>query len=165
MNNFTQVLFADGRGFRIFAHPNFQMDTITDITQKYSDLIRSRILDDAGGYKLLTGILQCSKLEKDLLTTSKYDRVEFVPDTKRISALPDVHFEKLAMINPPSFEFSMMMSISGFFRVWYGSLQNPLPIRTEPFRVRYSGILIDHDQRCEIISETVKVVRNNSLWS
>jgi len=136
------------------------MDTTIDIAQKYTPMIHSRIMDDKTGFRLLKILLHQSKPDKELLTLSKCESAEFVPDEKKIIPQGSLHFERLVMMNPPSFEFSLILSLTGYFNVKYTAIKDPLPMRVDPFRVKYSGILIDRDGQPEITNESLKVIKN-----
>jgi hypothetical protein len=134
------------------------MEQTTDITNKYKDLILSRILDENGNFERLRLLLAQCHPEKVLLTQSKYESVDFNMDEKKVVRVNDPRFERLVMVNPPSFEFHMTLNVSGYFNVKYPNIRNPMPARVSPFNIKYSGILVERGDHPEIAGESVKVI-------
>ena len=73
---------------------------------------------------------------------------------KRINAL---QIDRLTLVYPPSFEFSMDYQVSGHFNVRYNTASNILPILIKPFIVIYSGIIIPKGDHFELKNEKIRI--------
>jgi hypothetical protein len=137
------------------------MENSIGIGEKYSEFIINRIFNEKSGCEHLKNLIRQAQIHKDLLTVSKCENADFVIYENKILLVTQPHFERLAMIEPPSFEFSMILNVSGYFHVKYASLQNKLPSRIEPFNIRFSGILCERCENPEIFAEAIRVVKNS----
>ena len=103
-------------------------------------------------------LLQLAGLEKELLQISNYESAEFILQQEKIEQINNPKIDRLTLVYPPSFAFSVNCRVKGYFNVKYNSANNSLPIQIKPFVVNYSGILIPHDDNFEIKNEKIKIV-------
>ena len=121
------------------------------------ELIVKRIMDKDSGLTLLNNLIRVSSLEKSLLNIVSYQEATFVIDSNNTKQLTSPQFERLTLVYPPSFAFSLKIQISGYFNIKYKSASVSLPNRIEPFIAKYSGIVIQKETGYEFRNESLIV--------
>lgn len=126
--------------------------------EEFSEQVLKNLMNSELGLKRFSDILQLGQLEKELLQISSYEHAEFILKTESIHPLNNPKIDRLVLVFPPSFAFSMEYQISGYFKVKFNSTPKPLPIQVEPFHVNYSGILIPKTEKFEIKNEKIAII-------
>jgi len=119
--------------------------------------IKERINDLENGSQRLKALLATAEIEKDLLNIATYENISFCTNGNSVKQVGNIEFDRLSMVHPPSFVFSVKLQIAGYFNVKYKSAKTSLPMHIEPFDVNYSGIAIQHENELEIKNESIKV--------
>lgn len=125
--------------------------------EEFSTKVLENLMSNESGLNRFNNLLQHAKLEKELLQITSYKSAEFILKPENIKQLHLPQVDRLSLVYPPSFAFSIDYQISGHFNVTYNSASNPLPIQMEPFIVNYSGILIPMDESFEIKNEKIEM--------
>ena len=125
--------------------------------EEFSKKALENLMSNESGLNRFNNLLQHAKLEKELLQISSYKSAEFILKPENIKQLRPPQIDRLSLVYPPSFAFSMDYRISGHFNVTYNSASNPLPIQMEPFIVNYSGIFIPKDEGFEMKNEKIEM--------
>jgi len=126
--------------------------------EAFSEKALKNLMSSKLGLKRLNDLLQLGQLEKKLLQISSYESAEFILKTDCILPVHNLKTDRLSLVYPPAFAFSMQSQVSGYFKVKYHSMNNPLPIQVEPFNINYSGILIPNDGEFEIKNDKVAII-------
>lgn len=125
--------------------------------EEFSKQVLKNLMDTKSGINRFNDLLQLAGLEKDLLQISSYENAEFILNKKQIKPLNNPKIDRLSLVYPPSFAFSMDYHISGHFNVKYNSARSPLPVQVKKLIVNYSGILIPHSVNFEMKNEKIKI--------
>lgn len=125
--------------------------------EKLSRQVLENLMSSESGLARFNYLLQHAGLEKELLQISSYESTEFILKRKNIKQVRNPDIDRLTLVYPPSFAFSVDYQISGHFNVKYNSANKSLPIQMEAFIVNYSGILILHNDNFEIKNEKIKI--------
>lgn len=128
--------------------------------EEISRHIQTRINELSNTSAMLKNFIQFNELEKDILNIASYEKAEFCPNDNSIKQLNGIKLDRLSMVHPPAFAFSVKLQLSGHFKVKYKSAITSLPVQIEPFVVTYSGIAIQNDKALEIKNETFDFVRD-----
>ena len=136
---------------------HFEMTDSILSQEEFSKLVLGYLMSSESGLTRFNVILQLAGLEKELLQISSYENAEFILKEENIKQIHQPKIDRLTLVHPPSFAFSVDYQISGHFNVKYNAASNPLPIQMEPFIVNYSGILIPHDASFEIKNEKIVI--------
>lgn len=126
--------------------------------EEFSKKELENLMSSKLGLKRFVDLLQISQLEKKLLQISSNESAEFILNTDQFLTLRSPKIDRLVLVYPPAFAFSMEYQLSGYFKVKYNSTSNPLPIQVEPFKVKYSGILIPNDDEFDIKNEKITII-------
>jgi hypothetical protein len=135
------------------------MNSSDPLTENISKLILARAKDKETGYAWLKHLIQSAHPEKELLPVSSYEFADFQPKDDDIQMVTQPKFERLSLVYPPSWEFSVIYSVSGVFNVKYKLANIPLPFKKEPFLINYTGIIVQHENVFEFKNESVKILR------
>lgn len=133
------------------------MTDSTKSQEEFSKQVLNNLLNNESGYNRFSDLLQLANLEKELLQISSYESAELILQRENIKQVGSSQIDRLSLVYPPSFAFSVDFQIKGYFHVKYNSARNPLPIQMEPFIVNYSGIIIPHDENFEIKNEKIEI--------
>lgn len=125
--------------------------------EEFSKQVLKNLIGTKFGIKRFSDLLQLACLEKNLLQISNYESAEFFLHREQIKPLHNPKIDRLSLVYPPSYEFSIDYQICGHFKVKYNSASSPLPVQVKQFIVNYSGILIPHDDNFEIKNEKIKI--------
>ena len=123
----------------------------------FPKLILENLVSNESGLNRFNDLLQQAKLEKTLLQISSYKSAEFILKTENLKRISGPQIDRLTLIYPPSFEFSMDYQVSGHFNVKYNTASNTLPILVKPFIVTYSGIIIPKGDHFELKNEKIRI--------
>ncbi|MBN3036675.1 MAG: hypothetical protein JW861_13910 [Bacteroidales bacterium] len=129
------------------------------MTEK-SDIQRwivSRILDESSGYNLLRALIHHFSLERTLLGLTNYEDAWFFPMKQEFSTDESPEVERISMVIPVSYHFSFVFRLGGYFKVKYGNIPIPLAKSTDPFSLKYSGIIMIKEESPEFRNETLDV--------
>ncbi|OQX78427.1 MAG: hypothetical protein B6D61_05520 [Bacteroidetes bacterium 4484_249] len=121
------------------------------------ELIIKRIMDKDLGLTHLNNLIRVSKLERSLLNIVSYEEATFIIDSNNTKQLSSPKFERLTLVYPPSFAFTLQIQISGYFNIKYKSASVSLPNRIEPFIANFSGIVIQNETGYEFRNESLIV--------
>ena len=125
-----------------------------------SQQVLENIMSNESGLSRFNDLLQLANLEKELLQITSYESAQFNLNRENINQVHPPKIDRLSLVHPPSFAFSVDYQISGYFNVKYNSANNSLPIQMEPFNVNYSGILIPYDNNFEIKNEKIAILNH-----
>ena len=125
-----------------------------------SQQVLENIMSNESGLSRFNDLLQLANLEKELLQITSYESAQFNLNRENIKQVHPPKIDRLSLVHPPSFAFSVDYQISGYFNVKYNSANNSLPIQMEPFIVNYSGILIPYDNNFEIKNEKIAILNH-----
>jgi len=125
---------------------------------KINEQINQWILELENGSDRLKNLIQEAKLEKDLLNIASYENATFCTNGNSIKKLNNIKIDRLTLVYPPSFVFSVKFLISGYFNVKYKSAKSSLPVQIDPFTIGYKGIAIQHENDLEIKNESIKIL-------
>jgi hypothetical protein len=132
---------------------------LTSTHDTLSEQSLNRLINSDSGISRLNYLLQTAGLEKELLNISSYESALFILDKNKINQLDQPGIDRLTLVYPPSFSFSVKYEISGYFNVKYNSAGNPLPIQVDPFVIEYSGIVILQEDHLELKNERIRMIR------
>ena len=133
---------------------------MTDSTlsqEVFSKLVLENLMSNESGLNRFNDLLQQAKLEKKLLQISSYKSAEFILKAENLKRINALQIDRLTLVYPPSFEFSMDYQVSGHFNVRYNTASNILPILIKPFIVIYSGIIIPKGDHFELKNEKIRI--------
>lgn len=133
---------------------------MTDSTlshEAFSKQALEKLMSSESGLSKFNNLLQHAKPEKKLLQISSYKSAEFVLKTENLKQKSSPQIDRLTLIYPPSFEFSMDYEVSGHFNVRYNTASNTLPILMKPFIVTYSGMIIPKGDHVELKNEKIRI--------
>ena len=125
-----------------------------------SQQVLENIMSNESGLSRFNDLLQLANLEKELLQITSYESAQFNLNRENIKQVLPPKIDRLSLVHPPSFAFSVDYQISGYFHIKYNSASKPLPIQMEPFIVNYSGILIPYDNNFEIKNEKIAILNH-----
>lgn len=128
--------------------------------EELSRQVLENLMSNESWLTRFNNLLQLADLEKELLQISSYESAEFILKRENIKQVHNPKIDRLTLVYPPSFAFSVDYQISGHFNVKYNSANKSLPIQMKAFIVNYSGILIPHDDNFEIKNEKIKIMNH-----
>lgn len=158
---FIDLLLIIKSGLYKFANLFFLKMNISEIkVEAINEQIIKIISDKQSGFARLNILLRKAGIEKRLLNISTYEKASFFPDTRKIKQLNQLRLDRLSLVYPPSFDFSLRFEISGHFIIKYKSADVNLPKSIDPFIIDYTGIVVIRDNGYEIKNESVQFVEN-----
>ncbi len=125
-----------------------------------NEQINQRIRELENCSERLKNLIKAAELEKDLLNIASYEYATFCTNGKSIKQLNNIKLDRLTLVYPPSFVFSVKLQVSGYFNVKYKSAKSSLPVQIDPFTVGYSGIAIQHENELEVKNESIKILKD-----
>jgi len=128
--------------------------------EEISKHIQNRISELSNTSDLIKSFFKANEIEKDLLNIASYENAEFCPNNNSVHQLNGIELDRLSLVHPPSFVFSVKLQLSGHFKVKYKSAKTSLPVQIEPFVVIYSGIAIQNEKELEIKSESIDLLKD-----
>lgn len=139
----------------ILQYNNSDMTDLILLQEENSKKVVEDLLVSETGQSRFKKLLQNAKLEKELLQISSYENAEFILNQNSIKQNDQVQVDRLVLVYPPTFAFSVVCQINGHFNVKYNSVNNVIPVQVKPFNVNYTGILIQHKSSFEIKNERI----------
>jgi hypothetical protein len=128
--------------------------------EEFAKHVLDNLLNTDSGLARFNHLLKLAGLEKDLLQISSYESAEFIVKSENIEQMDQPKIDRLTLVYPISYAFSVDYRISGFFSVKYKQATNPLPTQVEPFTINYSGILIPNEMEFNLKNEKIALIHS-----
>jgi hypothetical protein len=127
---------------------------------RMENLIINRIADKGEKFQRLKNLIEIAHIEKQLISISTFEEIFFVPDIENIRIISPPTIDRLTLVHPPSFSYSVEIQVSGFYRIKYKQTNVALPIKVEPFIIQYTGILVEKSENFEFRNEAIRLVQD-----
>lgn len=136
---------------RITMKPQFETGNLVTPVQK-------RLFSLEGETIVLEKLINAANLAEYLFTVAHFKSAEFCLSADGIKAVNPPTIDRLSMVYPVSFEIEWDLWVSGYFKVQYAAIPNPLPHRVNPFKIRYNCIITPTERDAVVRNERVALL-------
>ncbi len=135
------------------------MNQVNEIEQ-VKTLVTQRIKGESSDYKYLSGLINATRLHTELLKIASYEFVIFHINPANVILPEKFTVDRLTLVYPSSYSFSIDVSVAGFYKVKYKTSKHTLPQTIEPFRINYSGIIVLEENKQLFKNENVMLLES-----